>query len=183
MEDSQIIALYNARDTTAVRETDVKYGKLCYKIADGILHCKEDNEECVNDTYLTVWNTIPPETTEFFSAFLCRITRNLSLKQYEYVHAKKRDKSLDISLSELTDIVSSDDVFNEVEVKELGRGISRFLRSLSALERNVFIRKYVLFHTVKSIAVDFSFSQSKVKSMLSRIRGKLGEHLKNFYGE
>lgn len=183
MEDLQIISLYNARDATAVRETDIKYGRLCYSVADGILHCKEDNEECVNDTYLTAWNSIPPDNPEYLSAYLCRITRNLALKKYKFIHAKKRNSALDISLSELDNIVSNnDELLKVVEAKELGREISMFLRSLPLTERNIFIRKYVLFHTVKSIAVDFSFSQSKVKSMLARTRKKLGDHLKNYYG-
>lgn len=183
MEDFQIIALYHARDSAAVRETDAKYGRLCYTVADDILHCKEDNEECVNDTYLTAWNTIPPENPEYLSAYLCRLTRNLSLKKYEYLHAKKRNTSLDVSLTELADMVpDDDDVFRAVENEELGKEISRFLRSLPSTERNVFIRKYVIFQSVKSIAVDFSFSQSKVKSILARTRAKLADHLKKFYG-
>ncbi|MCD8372415.1 MAG: sigma-70 family RNA polymerase sigma factor [Clostridia bacterium] len=182
MDDLQIIALYNARDSAAVRETDAKYGHLCYTVADDILHCKEDNEECVNDTYLTAWNTIPPEKPVYFSAYLCRITRNLSLKKYEHMHAKKRNKDVDVSLSELNDMIMDKDIFKEVEDRELGEEISRFLRALPETERNVFIRKYVLFHSVKSISADFSFSKSKVKSMLARTRKKLAEHLKRYYG-
>lgn len=183
MEDYQIITLYNARDSTAIHETNVKYGKLCYKVADGILHCKEDNEECVNDTYLTAWNNIPPDKPVYLSAYICRITRNLSLKKYEYIHAKKRNPAFNSSLSELAEIQSNIDAFEKVENKDLGREISCFLRTLPATERNIFIRKYVLFHTVKYIAADFSFSQSKIKSMLAVTRRKLKEHLNNYFGD
>ena len=131
MDDMQIIRLYYARDPTAISETDKKYGRLCYAVADGILHCREDNEECVNDTYLAAWNTIPPEKPEHLSAFLCRIARNLSLKKYERRHAKKRNADLDVSLSELEEVLpGGSDTADEIEIRELGAIIRLFLRSL-----------------------------------------------------
>jgi YesN/AraC family two-component response regulator len=83
VEDRQIIELYWARSDNAIEETQCKYGKLCYKIAYNILSNRQDSEECVNDTYLRAWNTIPPNRPEKLSAFLCRITRNQALKKYE----------------------------------------------------------------------------------------------------
>lgn len=183
MEDFQIIALYFARDQAAIRETDLKYGRLCYSIADAVLHCRQDDEECINDTYLTAWNKIPPEKPVYLSAFLCRIARNLSLKMYERRQAKKRNADFDISLSEIENILpNARDMHEEIELRELGNIISSFLRTLPLDERNVFIRRYILFHSIKNIAADFSFSQSKVKSMLSRTRKKLKQHLKQHYG-
>lgn len=183
MEDLQIVSLYFARDQTAIKETDIKYGKLCYSVADAILHSKEDNEECVNDTYFTAWNKIPPEKPVYLSAFLCKITRNLSLKIRERRHAKKRNADSEISLSEIENILpNGQDLSEEIELRELGALISLFLRALPFDERNIFIRKYVLFHPIKIIAADFSFSQSKVKSMLARTRAKLAQYLKKYYG-
>ncbi len=183
MEDFQIISLYFARDQAAISQTHLKYGKLCYSVADAVLHCRQHNEECVNDTYLTAWNKIPPEKPAYLSAFLCRIARNLSLKMYERRRAKKRNSDLDISLSEIENILPNKrDMYEEIELKELGNVISTFLRTLPPDERNVFIRRYMLFHSVRTIAADFSFSQSKVKSMLSRTREKLKRHLKQNYG-
>ena len=83
MDDLSIIELYFARDEQAIKETDAKYGKLCHSIAYNILNNNEDSEECVNDTYIGVWNTIPPTRPNNFMAFVCRITRNLSLKRIE----------------------------------------------------------------------------------------------------
>ncbi len=182
MEDCQIISMYFARDSAAISETDKKYGRLCYSVADGILHCREDNEECVNDTYLAAWNTIPPRNPACFSAYLCRITRNLSLKKYEHRHAKKRNPDVEVPLSELSEIVrSNSDVAGEAELRELGEHITLFLRSLPQDERNVFILRYWSFRPVKAIASQLGFSQSKVKSMLMRTRGKLSEYLKEHY--
>ena len=179
MEDYQIIALYNARNSVAIQETSKKYGRLCYMVADGILHCKEDNEECVNDTYLTAWNTIPPENPNYLSSYLCRITRNLSLKKYEHEHARKRNKDFLVSISELEEILTdSNDILQEMEEKELGETINRFLWTLPIEERNLFIRRYFLFQPIKLIASELSFSQSKVKSALSRTRKRLEMHFK-----
>ena len=94
MEDFQIIALYFARSSAAIDETHKKYGRLCYSVADSVLHCKEDTEECINDAYMAVWNTIPPDRPDHLSAFLCKIVRNLALKKYGQSHAKKRNPTL-----------------------------------------------------------------------------------------
>ncbi|MCD8040711.1 MAG: sigma-70 family RNA polymerase sigma factor [Clostridia bacterium] len=178
MEDQQIIALYFSRDHEAIKQTDVKYGKLCYSVANGILHRKEDNEECVNDTYLAAWNAMPPQRPQYLSSFLCRITRNLSLKKYEKLHAQKRGSEFELSLEELQDVLpSGSDVHSAVESKELGEAISRFLYSLRKEERNVFIKRYWYFDPIKSIAADYSYSESKVKSLLSRLRARLKEFL------
>lgn len=183
MEDSQIIELYNARSSAAVKETDKKYGRLCYSVADGILHSREDDEECVNDTYLAVWNKIPPEKPDIFSAFLCKITRNLALKKYEYKRAKKR-REPDAAIDELAEILpDNEDLHGKIEAKELGEAINAFLRSLPPDERNMFIRRYWLFDPVKRIAADFRFSVSKVKSILFRTRKKLKEYIINYYKE
>lgn len=186
MEDYQIIALYNSRDSKAIDETHAKYGRLCYSIADGILHSRQDSEESVNDTYMAVWNAIPPDEPECFSAYLCRIVRNVSLKKYEYLHAAKRNKKLNVPLEELENVIadSSYEALVNVEVKELGHAISAFLRTLQWEERNIFIRRYWFFHKTKEIAADFSCSESKVKSQLFRTRNKLRDYLlKNYFKE
>lgn len=106
MDDKKIIALYWARDENAIRETSSKYGRLCTYIANNILANHEDSEECVNDTYLAVWNAIPKQRPDKFSAFIAKITRNLALKKYEYMSAAKRNSSVVTSLEELGDCVS-----------------------------------------------------------------------------
>lgn len=104
MEDQKIIDLYTNREERAIHETDKKYGRLCTSISMGILNDMRDSEECVSDTWLTLWNKIPPKKPNPFKAYICRIIKNLSLKRYEYHHAKKRNSQYDLSLEELEEM-------------------------------------------------------------------------------
>lgn len=178
MDDIQIIELYFARDERAIKETEVKYGKLCLRIATNILLNKEDSEECVNDTYLSVWNTIPPTRPNNFTAFICKITRNLSLKKLEHTNALKRTPTSVVSLDEIEDTIPDYGISAEIDDEELGRLISVFLRRQSSDVRNVFIRKYWFYDSISDIAERYSFSENKVKSMLFHTRTKLREYLK-----
>ena len=97
MDDLMIIELYFARDEQAIEETDTKYGKLCFHMANNFLSNDADAEECVNDTYLSTWNTIPPTRPNNFRAFLCKIVRNLSMKKLEFNLALKRTQNVTVS--------------------------------------------------------------------------------------
>mgnify|MGYP005755205059 CR=1 FL=1 len=178
VDDEQIIALYFARDEAAITETDNKYGKLCYGIAHHILLNDEHTEECVNDAYLAVWNTIPPTHPNNFTAFICKIIRNLALKRLEYENAEKRRSNFCCSLSDLEEIIPDERIRPEIGEKELGGIISDFLRCQKAEARNVFIRKYWFFDSVSDIARRYHFSESKVKSMLYHTRNKLRDYLR-----
>ena len=178
MDDLQIIDLYFARDEHAIKETDSKYGRLCFRTAKNILTNDEDSEECVNDTYLTLWNKIPPTRPDNFTAFICRITRNLSLKKLELSNAKKRSSNATISLSEIETILPDDRIAPGLEDEELGKLINAFLWSEKKDARNVFLRKYWFFDSISDIADRYSFSKSKVKSMLFHTRNRLREFLK-----
>ena len=105
MDDLRIIELYFERDEQAIKETDVKYGKLCHSIAYNILNNHEDSEECVNDTYVGVWNAIPPTMPNNFMSFVCRIARNLSLKRLEFMKREKRSADVLLSLDELASVL------------------------------------------------------------------------------
>lgn len=178
MDDLQIIELYFARDERAIKETDSKYGKLCFRVAKNILFDDEDSEECVNDTFLTVWNKIPPTRPNNFTAFICKITRNLSLKKLELSNAGKRSANAVISLSEIEEILPDNRIAPGVEEEELGKLISTFLWNEKEDARNVFLRKYWFFDSISDIAGRYSFSESKVKSMLFHTRNRLREFLK-----
>ena len=131
MTDKEIIALYFKRSENAIEQTDVKYGKLCHSISINILNDTRDSEECVNDTYLTLWNKIPPKEPNPFKAYICRIIKNLSLKKYEFNHAKKRNSEYEASLDELEECVSDGTEASEaVEFKELQMAINMFLSEL-----------------------------------------------------
>lgn len=178
MEDFQIISLFLARDETAITEIRKKYGKLCLHIAHNILSNVEDAEECAQDTYLTLWNKIPPAQPENLSAYLCRVTRNLALKKLEYNTADKRNANACISLSELETILPDDRLSPDMDSEELSRLLSTFLMTEKPSARKVFIRRYWFFDSVEDIARMFDFSEAKVKSILFRTRNRLRDFLK-----
>ena len=177
MDDQQIIDLYFDRNEQAISETDMKYGKLCHSIAYNILSNREDTEECVNDTYIGVWNAIPPTRPDNFMAFVCRIARNLSLKRLEYLKREKRSADVILSLDELSAVLPDERYAPDVSDEDVGRLISQFLRTQKEDVRNVFIRKYYFFDSVKEIAERYSFTESKVKNMLFYTRNKLKDYL------
>jgi RNA polymerase sigma-70 factor (ECF subfamily) len=177
MDDLRIIELYFARDEQAIKETDVKYGKLCHSIAYNILNNKEDSEECVNDTYIGVWNAIPPTRPNSFMAFLCKITRNVSLKRIEAMARQKRSQATMVSLDELAEILPDESIRENISNDNLTELISDFLRKEKADVRNVFIRKYYFFDSVGDISKRYSFTEDKVKSMLYHTRKKLKDYL------
>ena len=178
MEDAKIIELFFARSEQAIKETDAKYGKLCFSVANKILQSTEDSKECVNDTYMCAWNEIPPARPGHFSAYLCKIARLLSLKRLEFSSAKKRSDSLTVSFDELDNILSDESIIQRISAMELGSLISDFLRRERPVCRNVFIRKYVFFDTVEEIALRFGMKENTVKTMLSRTRGRLWDYLR-----
>lgn len=173
MEDLKIIELFFERNEKAIEETEKKYGRICFKIAHNILGRYEDAEECVNDTYLTVWDKIPPARPNNFTAFICKITRNLSLKKLDYNNALKRAPEALVSLSELEETLPDKSFAPDVSDEKLGALISKFLLKEKTSARNVFIRRYWFLDSISDIAELYSFSESKVKNMLYHTRNKL----------
>ena len=179
MDDNSIIELYFARDEQAISETKNKYGKYCLKIAYNVLGNSEDAEECENDTYLGVWNAIPPSRPQIFSAFIGRIARNISLKMLRAKTAdKRRSSEAVISLDELGECIPDGQGFaDSLEEGELAEIINSFLGSLNATERRVFVCRYWYCDSITDICKQFGFGQSKVKMMLLRTREKLSAYL------
>ena len=177
MDDQKITELYFSRDEQAIKETDIKYGKLCRRIAYNILRNDEDAEECVNDTYIGVWNAIPPNKPDHFMAFICKIARNIALKKMESLSRQKRAQATVISISELEEILPDESIAADVSSEDIGKLISNFLRKEKPEIRNVFIRKYYFFDSIHEIAKRYSFTESKVKNMLYHTRNKLKEYL------
>lgn len=178
MDDLQIIELYFARDEKAIKETDTKYGRLCFNLANNILSNNQDSEECVNDTYLSVWNKIPPTRPNNFMAFICKITRNLSLKKLEFKMALKRTPNVIVSFHELEEVLSDDHIPPNIGDEEIGKMLTAFLQNEKEDARNVFIRKYLYFDSIGDIAARYSFTESKVKKMLYRSRNRLRDYLR-----
>lgn len=178
MDDEKIINLYFERNEIAISETAVKYGSMIRGISYNILKNYSDSEECENDTYHVAWNKIPPERPNFLAAFLCRIVRNISFDKYGYNKAAKRNTEFDVALSEIENcVVSKTTVETEVDKKRLSELISNFLRCISFTKRVIFVRRYWYCDSIKKIAKDYGFSESKVKSMLMRTRNELKKHL------
>lgn len=175
MEDHQILDLYFKRSEDAITQTDAKYGRLCYSIAYNILACREDSEESVSDTYLKAWNEIPPVRPRCFPAFLGKIVRCISINRWEALQAKKRGGGQTIlALEELQECVDGrSNVEERCESREMIAVYHQFLESLPQQQKLIFLRRYYFLDPVAAIAADFGFSQSKVSSMLRRLREKL----------
>ena len=174
MEDNQIIELYFRRDESALTETAKKYGTFCLRIAMNVLSVKEDAEECVNDTYHTAWNQIPPTRPDSFRAFLGRIVRNCSISKYRARHAKKRFNGMEVMLSELGDCVPAmGDVEKEIEAKELSEYINTWLESLKTEDRVLFVRRYWYGEEVRELAKKCDISATQMTQKMLRLRRKL----------
>ena len=179
LEDSKIIDLYWARKEQALAETDAKYGSYCRAIARNILRNFEDTEECVSDTWLHAWNSMPPQRPGILSAFLGRITRNLSFDRCKYQQAAKRGGgTLPLALDELGECIpASGRVEHALEQKELAAAIDRFLRTLPERECSMFLRRYWYVDSVQSIAARYAIKENTAKSILFRTREKLRRYL------
>lgn len=176
MEDELILDLYFERNEDAIEQTRAKYSRLLRSVAYGILRSHEDSEECENDTYLKAWNTIPPTRPDVFSAFLSRITRNLSLDLYEKMHAAKRGgNEMSLVLDELAEVVAYEGVGSDEESdrKELKRILDDFLSELTPDNRKIFMRRYWFGDSVQEVADKLHFGKSKVKMSLLRSRESL----------
>lgn len=179
MQDERIVELFFERSEQALKETEKKYGGYLMKIAYGILWDKSDCEESINDTYLAAWNSIPPHRPSKLSAYLGKITRRISIDIFRRKTSDKRGGTqYELSLSELEDCVKSvSTVEEDMENKELGEAISRFLRTLSKENRCLFVERYFFCNSLKASAKKLGISESKAKSALYRTRLLLRDFL------
>lgn len=175
MDDKAILELYRTRSDRAIKETASKYGAYCYRIAYNILSCREDSQECVNDTYLAAWNTIPPKAPAILSTYLGKLTRYISLDRWKRRNAYKRGGGeVALALEELGECITDGNTPENIcEQKELAVFFNRFLQSLSETERRVFLCRYWYLEPTANIAKCCGFSDTKVRSMLHRIRKRL----------
>ncbi len=177
MDDKRIIELYWQRDQSAIAHTADKYGTGCSRIAMNILDDRRDAEECVSDTWLRAWNSIPPQRPEFFFAWLSRITRNLSLNRLSANRASKRySGQAAIALHELEECVSGSDL-TDSDDGVITEAINEFLRTSPPRNRRLFILRYWQLEPVASIAAQCGMSPSNVTTVLCRMRKQLRLHL------
>ena len=179
MDDAKIVQLYWDRDEQAIPATADKYGNYCTSIAKNILGNHEDAEECVNDTYMNAWNSMPPHRPSILSTFLGKIVRSLSFNRYKHNTADKRGGGeLPVVLDELSNLVSGrDNVEQELEHKELVKSINAFLDTLSLEKRSIFISRYWYTDSISEIAKRHGMNDGAVSMTLNRLRLKLHNYL------
>ena len=180
MEDKEIVDLYFKRDEQAIRETEQKYGQYCFTVAYRILYENRDSEECVSDTWLQAWNTIPPQRPSLLKYYLAKITRYFAVNRLRTRTRQKRGGSeTEIALEELEAVLSDgSDPEKEYDRNELIRVLNRFLKMQKAQDRDLFIRRYFYAEPVKDIAERYGMRENAVSLRLSRTREKLKETLR-----
>ncbi len=179
LEDQLIIKLFYERSEKAIDELARKYGRLCKAVALRIIGNEQDAEECVNDAYLAVWNTIPPQHPEHLSAYSVAITRNQSLKRYRRNTSKKRNHYYDALLDEMSECLASNiSVEDEILLKETGEYMNEFLGKCKQIDRVIFVKRYWFCMEIGEIAKELKLSDNYVKVHLHRTREKCKDYLR-----
>jgi len=177
MDDQKITNLLWQRAETAIEALSKKFGNRLMLIALNILGVRQDAEESVNDTYLAVWHTVPPKKPDPLAGYVYATGRNISLDRLKYISAEKRDCRYDLSIDELANCIPAALLEETVEARELGLAINRFLGTVSADNRTLFLRRYWFGDSVQTIARDLGLRENAASVRLGRIRMQLREHL------
>lgn len=179
MEDTAILDLYFARNELAIVETDRKYGKYCFSVANAVLNSHEDAEETVSDTLLHAWNAIPPQRPGVLRLFLAKITRNLAFSRWRALSAAKRGGGeTELVLEELAGCIPGpEQVEDHLNAKELSGAIRKFLDTLPGREQDIFLRRYFFLEESAAIAARYGMKKANVLRILSRTRSKLKIYL------
>ena len=175
MDDAKIIALYFDRNEIAINVTAEKYGRYCYRVANNILADRSDSEECVNDTYMNAWNSMPPKRPTKLAAFLGKITRNLAIDRYKRLNSEKRGRGqIPLVLDEMKYCLEYDTSLEALtDSMVIAEVLNRYLSEKDVEKRRMFLQRYYYFSSIKDIAHDSGCSESKVKMTLMRMREEL----------
>ena len=178
LDDSRIITLFFERSEQALAELESKYGAAIRNTALRFLRDRQDAEECVSDVYFSVWNAIPPKKPECLVSYVCRIAKNLAMNRLRANAAKKRFRDYDLVLDELAECIPSGvSPETELEARELGRAIDRFLQGLSRQDRTLFVRRYWYGAEISELAAFAGKKESSISVRLFRLREKLRKAL------
>ncbi len=175
VNDKSMIALFEQRNEQGIAEANRAYGGLLHTIAMHILHDSRDAEECVNDTMLKAWNTIPPQKPTHFPAFLAKLTRNLAINRYRADHAEKRGGGeVPVVLDELAECIPGQaDTEQVLDRMALTEALEQFLTTIPEQHAKIFMRRYFAMLEPGEIAAELSVSENTVRSTLRRTREKL----------
>ena len=174
IDDEKIIELFFKRDQQAIRELDIKYGKICHNLSYNIVNSRQDAEECVSDVWLRLWNAIPPERPRSLAAYITTVTRRLALDKCDYNRAAQRRSDLTVAFEELEGCLPAEDgAVRALEQQEFRRVLNGFLRKLTRQSRTYFIRRYWYGESIREIADSCGAGEEKVKSSLFRTRQRL----------
>lgn len=178
IEDEKIIEMFFERSEQGIRELDIKYGTVCHNLSYHIVGSRQNAEECVNDAYLGVWNTIPPARPNPLLSYVLKIVRNISIKIYWRKEAAKRSGHYTIALEEIEGYIADQKtVEDEIEARELARIIEDFLDTLTVENRVIFMRRYWFSDSCKDIAEFVGLSEKNISVRLTRIRQKMKSYL------
>lgn len=178
IEDEKIIELFNKRSEQAISELDKKYGRFCQRLSYNIVNNKQDAEECVNDAYLGAWNAIPPANPNPLLTYICKIVRNISLKNYYKKEASKRRSSYTVAMEEIEACLADPKTVEaEADAKELTKTLESFLDTLTVENRVIFMRRYWFSDSIREIAERVDITEKNVSVRLTRIRKQLKEYL------
>ena len=178
IDDEKIIELFFELSEQAIRELDIKYGKICNNLSYNIVNSRQDAEECVNDAYLGAWNAIPPTRPNPLLSYIVKIVRNISLKIYWRKEAAKLSGHYTIALEKIEGYIADPKtVEDEIEARELARIIEEFLNTLTLENRVIFMRRYWFADSYKDIAEFMGLSEKNISVRLTRIREKMKQYL------
>ena len=178
MNDEKIVSLFLARDERAISCTDEAYGKRLLHLAKNIAGNPQDAEECVSDTLLKAWDSIPPQHPAHLFAYLARICRNDALSKLEHSNAKKRKADVVSLTEEMECCIPDASQLRKMEARELGSTLDAFVRTLSAENQLLFLRRYWYADSIAEISARLNLSEGAVLMRLNRIKGKLRSYLK-----
>lgn len=177
MEDNKLLELFFDRNEEAIRHTDQAYGRRLHTLAMVIVKNDQDAQECVSDTYLRTWNSIPPQRPKYFFAYLAKICRNLALDKVNWKNAAKRKAEVVPLTQEMEMCIPDTKRDQEMEARELGRLLDQFLRGLTPGNQMIFLRRFWYADTIGEIAARYNLSESAVQMRLSRTKAKLCTYL------
>lgn len=177
MEDKQILAMLFARAEGAIEALANKFGQQLLRISQNIVGNLSDAEECVSDTYLALWNAIPPAKPSPLAPYVYRTGRNIAINCLHRNAAQKRNSRYDVSLEELSGCLPGESMEAVLDARAVGRAIDRYLTGLSAENRYIFVRRYWYGDSVAEIAKALHLRENAVSVRLNRLRSSLKAYL------